>query len=68
MQQTIELLYNGDICPGERTRIRLGGYKAAREIAMKAHDALEDTMERIRLRTQAQTIADEIVFAELIYT
>ncbi|MCC0764193.1 TnpV protein [Clostridioides sp. ES-S-0006-03] len=29
---------------------------------------LEDTMERIRLRTQAQTIADEIVFAELIYT
>ncbi|MCC0656280.1 hypothetical protein IC175_06875 [Clostridioides sp. ES-S-0123-01] len=44
MQQTIELLYNGDICPGERTRIRLGGYKAAREIAMKAHDALEDKL------------------------
>lgn len=29
---------------------------------------LEDTMERIRLRKQALQIADEIVFAELIYT
>lgn len=29
---------------------------------------LEDTLERIRLRTQAQAIADEIVLAELIYT
>lgn len=29
---------------------------------------LEDTLERIRLRTQAQAIADEIVMAELIYT
>lgn len=29
---------------------------------------LEDTQERIRLRTQAQVIADEIVLAELIYT
>lgn len=29
---------------------------------------LEDALERIRLRTQAQAIADEIVLAELIYT
>lgn len=29
---------------------------------------LEDTMERIRLWTQAQAIADEIVLAEVIYT
>ncbi|MDD3253418.1 MAG: TnpV protein [Lachnospiraceae bacterium] len=29
---------------------------------------LEDTLERIRLRTQAQAIADEIVLVELIYT
>ena len=28
---------------------------------------LEDTLERIRLRTQAQMIADEIVTAELIF-
>lgn len=28
---------------------------------------LEDTLERIRLHTQAQAIADEIVMAELIY-
>lgn len=36
---------------------------------LKAHPMpLEDTMERIRLRTQAQVIADEIVLTELIYT
>ena len=29
---------------------------------------LEDTLERVRLRTQAQMLADEIVTAELIYT
>lgn len=29
---------------------------------------LDDTLERIRLRTQAQMIADEIVTTELIYT
>ncbi|MDD2972298.1 MAG: TnpV protein [Lachnospiraceae bacterium] len=28
---------------------------------------LEDTLERVRLRTQAQMIADEIVTAELVY-
>lgn len=36
---------------------------------LKSHPMpLEDTLERIRLRTQAQAIADEIVLAELIYT
>ena len=29
---------------------------------------LEDTLERVRLRTQAQMLADEIVTAELVYT
>lgn len=28
---------------------------------------LEDTLERVQLRTQAQMIADEIIMAELIY-
>lgn len=36
---------------------------------LKAHPMpIEDTLERVRLRTQAQAIADEIVLAELIYT
>lgn len=43
-------------------------YEAARKTAMQAHDAFEDTMELIRLRAQAQAIADEIVLTELIYT
>lgn len=36
---------------------------------LEAHPiSLEDTLERVRLRTQALHIADEIVLAELIYT
>ncbi|MEG2213450.1 MAG: TnpV protein [Clostridiales bacterium] len=66
-----ELLFTGKLAEHCKA-IDTAAFEQSEQIQanwLKAHPMpLEDTLERIRLRTQAQAIADEIVLAEVIYT
>ncbi|MEG0273061.1 MAG: TnpV protein [Hydrogenoanaerobacterium sp.] len=66
-----ELLFTGKLAEHCKA-INTAAFEQSEQIQagwLKSHPMpLEDTLERIRLRTQSQAIADEIVLAELIYT
>lgn len=44
MQRILEQLFNGEICPNERTRISSGEYETVRNTAIQAHDVFEDKL------------------------
>lgn len=44
MQQLLEQLYNGEIYPNEQHKIRVNGYKEAKNVAFEAHEAFEEKL------------------------
>lgn len=44
MQKIIEMLYDGEIFPNEQLKVRIAGYKEARDIAFEAHEVFEDKL------------------------
>lgn len=44
MQKIIEMLYDGEIFPNEQLKVRIAGYKEAKEIAFEAHEIFESKL------------------------